>query len=84
MENLAKAVEGYRDNKLGVSKSFQECGVDEDYYWSIIDQIGMRDYEDQCASSNPLRRKPPSASDRHIIAILVWCDSLYIDMYKES
>ena len=42
VENLAKAVEDYRDNKLGMNKSFKECGVDEDYYWSIIDQIGMR------------------------------------------
>ena len=32
VENLAKAVEDYRDNKLGMNKSFQECGVDEDYY----------------------------------------------------
>ncbi len=45
VENLAKAVEDYRDNKLGMNKSFKECGVDEDYYWSIIDQIGMRAYE---------------------------------------
>ena len=36
-----------------MNKSFQECGVDEDYYWSIIDQIGMRAYEDQCAPANP-------------------------------
>ena len=27
--------------------------MDEDYYWSIIDQIGMRAYEDQCAPANP-------------------------------
>ena len=33
VENLAKAVEDYRDNKLGMNKSFQECGVDEDYFW---------------------------------------------------
>ena len=25
-----------------MNKSFQECGVDEDYFWSILDQIGMR------------------------------------------
>ena len=53
VENLAKAVEDYRDNKLGMNKSFQECGVDEDYFWSVLDQIGMRAYEDQCTPANP-------------------------------
>ena len=48
VENLAKAVEDYRDNKLSMNKSFQDCGVDEDYFWSVLDQIGMRAYEDQC------------------------------------
>ena len=53
VENLAKAVEDYRDNKLGMNKSFKDCGVDEDYFWSVLDQIGMRAYEDQCAPANP-------------------------------
>ena len=47
VENLAKAVEDYRDNKLGIDKgASRDCGVDEDYFWSVLDQIGMRAYED--------------------------------------
>ena len=69
VENLAKAVEDYRDNKLGMNKSFQECGVDEDYYWSIIDQIGMRAYEDQCAPANP---RIPQIEDMKDIAIAAY------------
>ena len=66
VENLAKAVEDYRDNKLGMNKSFKECGVDEDYYWSIIDQIGMRAYEDQCTPANP---RIPLINDMKDIAV---------------
>ena len=69
MENLAKAVEDYRDNKLGMNKSFQECGVDEDYFWSILDQIGMRAYEDQCAPANP---RIPQIEDMKDIAIAAY------------
>ena len=69
VENLAKAVEDYRDNKLGMNKSFKECGVDEDYYWSIIDQIGMRAYEDQCAPANP---RIPQIEDMKDIAIAAY------------
>lgn len=69
VENLAKAVEDYRDNKLGMNKSFQECGVDEDYYWSIIDEIGMRAYEDQCAPANP---RIPMIEDMKDIAIAAY------------
>ena len=69
VENLAKAVEDYRDNKLGMNKSFQECGVDEDYYWSIIDQIGMLAYEDQCAPANP---RIPQIEDMKDIAIAAY------------
>ena len=66
VENLAKAVEDYRDNKLGMNKSFKDCGVDEDYYWSIIDQIGMRAYEDQCTPANP---RIPLINDMKDIAV---------------
>ncbi|RSX54983.1 acetaldehyde dehydrogenase [Bifidobacterium dolichotidis] len=68
-ENLARAVEDYRDNKLGMNKSFQDCGVDEDYYWSILDQIGMRAYEDQCAPANP---RIPQIEDMKDIAIAAY------------
>ena len=66
VENLAKAVEDYRDNKLGMNKSFQECGVDEDYFWSVLDQIGMRAYEDQCTPANP---RIPLINDMKDIAV---------------
>lgn len=69
VENLAKAVEDYRDNKLGMNKSFQDCGVDEDYFWSILEQIGMRAYEDQCAPANP---RIPQIQDMMDIAIAAY------------
>ncbi len=69
VENLAKAVEDYRDNKLGMNKSFQECGVDEDYFWSVLEQIGMRAYEDQCAPANP---RIPQIEDMKDIAIAAY------------
>lgn len=69
MENLAAAVEDYRDNKLGMNKSFQDCGVDEDYFWSILEQIGMRAYEDQCAPANP---RIPQIQDMMDIAIAAY------------
>ena len=66
VENLAKAVEDYRDNKLGMNKSFQDAGVDEDYFWSILDQYGMRAYEDQCTPANP---RIPMIEDMKDIAV---------------
>ena len=69
VENLAKAVEDYRDNKLGMNKSFKDCGVDEDYFWSILEQIGMRAYEDQCAPANP---RIPQIQDMMDIAIAAY------------
>ena len=69
VENLAKAVEDYRDNKLGMNKSFQDCGVDEDYFWSILEQIGMRAYEDQCSPANP---RIPQIQDMMDIAIAAY------------
>ena len=69
VENLAKAVEDYRDNKLGMNKSFQECGVDEDYFWSVLDQIGMRAYEDQCTPANP---RIPMIEDMKDIAVAAY------------
>ena len=69
VENLAKAVEDYRDNKLGMNKSFKDCGVDEDYFWSVLDQIGMRAYEDQCAPANP---RIPQIEDMKDIVIAAY------------
>ena len=69
VENLAKAVEDYRDNKLGMNKSFQDCGVEEDYFWSVLDQIGMRAYEDQCTPANP---RIPMIEDMKDIAVAAY------------
>lgn len=52
-----------------MNKSFQECGVDEDYFWSVLDQIGMRAYEDQCAPANP---RIPQIEDMKDIAIAAY------------
>lgn len=69
VENLARAVEDYRDNKLGMNRSFQECGVDEEEFWSVLDQIGMRAYEDQCTPANP---RVPMIEDMKDIAIAAY------------
>ncbi|WEV59423.1 bifunctional acetaldehyde-CoA/alcohol dehydrogenase [Bifidobacterium sp. ESL0728] len=69
VENLALAVEDYRDNKLGMDSSFQQCGVGEEYFWSILDQIGMRAYEDQCTPANP---RIPQIEDMKDIAIAAY------------
>ena len=69
MENLARAVEEYRNEKLGMDASFKACGVDEEYYWSILDNIGMRAYEDQCAPANP---RIPQIEDMKDIAIAAY------------
>lgn len=69
VENLALAVEDYRDNKLHMDSSFQQCGVDETYFWSILDQIGMRAYEDQCTPANP---RIPQIEDMKDIAIAAY------------
>ena len=49
-----------------MNKSFQDCGVDEDYFWSVLDQIGMRAYEDQCTPANP---RIPLINDMKDIAV---------------
>nr|WP_308283227.1 bifunctional acetaldehyde-CoA/alcohol dehydrogenase [Bifidobacterium pluvialisilvae] len=69
VENLARAVEDYRDNKLGMDRSFQAAGVDEDYFWSVLEQIGMRAYEDQCTPANP---RIPMIEDMKDIAIAAY------------
>ena len=69
VENLARAIEDYRDNKLGMDASFKACGVDEDTYWSLIDRIGMRAYEDQCTPANP---RIPLIEDMEDIAIAAY------------
>ncbi|OZG67623.1 bifunctional acetaldehyde-CoA/alcohol dehydrogenase [Bifidobacterium aquikefiri] len=69
VESLASALEDYRDNKLGMDSSFQAAGVDEDYFWSVLDHIGMRAYEDQCAPANP---RIPQIEDMKDIAIAAY------------
>lgn len=69
VEKLASAIEDYRDNKLGMDASFKACGVDEEYFWSILDRIGMRAYEDQCAPANP---RIPKIEDMKDIAIAAY------------
>lgn len=69
VENLARAVEDYRDNKLGMDSSFQQCGVDEKHFWSVLDQIGMRAYEDQCTPANP---RVPQIEDMKDIAVAAY------------
>lgn len=69
VENLARAVENYRDNLLSMDASFKACGVDGEYYWSLLDQIGMRAYEDQCAPANP---RIPQIEDMKDIAIAAY------------
>lgn len=69
VELLAQAVEEYRDEKLGMDSCFQAAGVDEDYFWSVLDQIGMRAYEDQCTPANP---RIPLIEDMKDIAIAAY------------
>ena len=69
VELLARAVEDYRDQKLGMDSSFQAAGVDEDYFWSVLNQIGMRAYEDQCTPANP---RIPQIEDMKDIAIAAY------------
>lgn len=69
VENLANAVADYRDNKLGMDASFQAAGVDEEHFWSVLDQIGMRAYEDQCTPANP---RIPQIEDMKDIAIAAY------------
>ena len=40
--------------------------MDEDYFWSILDQYGMRAYEDQCTPANP---RIPMIEDMKDIAV---------------
>jgi acetaldehyde dehydrogenase / alcohol dehydrogenase len=69
VEKYAQALEDYRDNKLGMNSSFKSAGVDEEFFWSILDQIGMRAYEDQCAPANP---RVPQIEDIKDIAIAAY------------
>ena len=69
VENLARAVEDYRDTKLTMDRSFKDCGINEDYFWSVLDQIGMRAYEDQCTPANP---RVPLIEDMKDIAIAAY------------
>lgn len=69
VELLARAVESYRDERLGMDASFQAAGVDEDLYWQSLDQIGMRAYEDQCTPANP---RIPMIEDMKDIAVAAY------------
>lgn len=69
VESLARGIEDYRDNRLGMDKSFQAAGVDEDYFWEQLDRIGMRAYEDQCTPANP---RVPMIEDMKDIAIAAY------------
>ncbi|WP_415873576.1 bifunctional acetaldehyde-CoA/alcohol dehydrogenase [Bifidobacterium asteroides] len=69
VELLARAVESYRDERLGMDASFQAAGVDEDFYWKSLDQIGMRAYEDQCTPANP---RIPLIEDMKDIAVAAY------------
>lgn len=69
VELLARAVESYRDERLGMDASFQAAGVDEDLYWQSLDQIGMRAYEDQCTPANP---RIPLIEDMKDIAVAAY------------
>ena len=42
--------------------------MDEDYFWSVLDQIGMRAYEDQCTPANP---RIPLINDMKDIAVVL-------------
>ncbi|AFU71924.1 bifunctional acetaldehyde-CoA/alcohol dehydrogenase [Bifidobacterium asteroides PRL2011] len=69
VELLARAVESYRDERLGMDASFQAAGVDEGFYWKSLDQIGMRAYEDQCTPANP---RIPLIEDMKDIAVAAY------------
>lgn len=69
VEKYAQALEDYRDNKLGMDSNFQAAGVDEEYFWSILDHIGIRAYEDQCTPANP---RIPQIEDIKDIAIAAY------------
>lgn len=69
VENFASALEDYRDNRLSMDSCFKDCGVDEETYWGLLDQIGMRAYEDQCTPANP---RVPMIEDMKDIAIAAY------------
>jgi acetaldehyde dehydrogenase/alcohol dehydrogenase len=52
-----------------MNSSFQQLGVDENYFWSILDQIGMRAFEDQCTPANP---RVPQIEDMKDIAVAAY------------
>ena len=41
------------NEKLGIPKSFQEYGINEETYMSKIDELANRAFGDQCTTSNP-------------------------------
>ncbi|MDN6017163.1 MAG: hypothetical protein L0H91_02330, partial [Bifidobacterium mongoliense] len=56
-------------NRLSMDSCFKDCGVDEETYWGLLDQIGMRAYEDQCTPANP---RVPMIEDMKDIAIAAY------------
>lgn len=43
----------YLNEKLGIPKSFQEYGIDEETYMNKLDVLANNAFEDQCTTSNP-------------------------------
>ena len=41
------------NEKLGIPKSFQEYGIDEETYMSKLDTLANHAFEDQCTTANP-------------------------------
>lgn len=41
------------NEKLGIPKSFQEYGIDEETYMNKLDVLANNAFEDQCTTSNP-------------------------------
>lgn len=52
VESLIEAIK-WLNEKLGIPKSFQEAGLDENEFLSKVDMLADRAFEDQCTSANP-------------------------------
>lgn len=63
VESYARAVEELRE-AVGIPGSFQAQGVAEDAFISILDELAMGAYEDQCAPANP---RMPMLEDMKVI-----------------
>lgn len=52
INSLIQAVKDLNES-LGIPKSFQEAGIDEQQFLSKVDMLADRAFEDQCTSANP-------------------------------